>query len=149
MGPTRPRLVQPEEKPLKAMLYHEAGGSEVLQYTEVPDPRPGAADVVVDVAVTALNRLDVVQRNGWFQMRGFTFPHIAGMDVAGTVAAVGSAVTDVAVGDRVVLDPSMAGVSDDSSLAGFGDIHGELGVLGATLDGATPRNAWCPPRTVM
>ena len=93
---------------------------------------------------TALNRLDVVQRNGWFQMPGFTFPHIAGMDIVGTVAGVGSAVSDVAVGDRVVLDPSLAGVSDDSKLAGFGDIHGELGVLGATLDGGYAEKCLVP-----
>jgi NADPH:quinone reductase-like Zn-dependent oxidoreductase len=41
----------------------------------------------------------------------------------------------VAVGDRVVVDPSLAGVHGDSKLAGFGDLHGELGVIGATVDG--------------
>ena len=91
------------------MLYHEAGGPEVLQYVDVADPDPGSRDVVVDVAATALNRLDVVQRNGWFQMPGFKYPHIAGMDVAGVVSAVGSQVDDVAIGDRVVVDPSLAG----------------------------------------
>ena len=49
---------------MKAMLYEEPGGPEVLQYVDVPDPEPGSADVVIDVAATALNRLDVVQRNG-------------------------------------------------------------------------------------
>ena len=78
---------------MKAMLYNEVGGPEVFQYTDVADPEPGAGDVIVDVAATSLNRLDLVQRNGWFQMPGFTFPHIAGMDVAGTVSAVGAGVT--------------------------------------------------------
>jgi len=77
---------------MKAMLYEEPGGPEVLQYVDVPDPEPGPADVVIDVAATALNRLDVVQRNGWYQMPGFTYPHISGMDVAGTVCAIGSGV---------------------------------------------------------
>jgi NADPH:quinone reductase-like Zn-dependent oxidoreductase len=120
---------------MKAMLYHQPGGPEVLEYTDVPDPRAGPADVVVRVEACALNRLDLVQRNGWFQMPGFTYPHISGMDAAGTVAAVGSAVTSVAVGDRVVIDPSLAGVSGDSKLAGRGDLFGELGILGATTDG--------------
>ena len=66
---------------------------------------------------------------------GSRYPHIAGMDVAGTVAAVGSDVTTVAVGDRVVVDPSLAGVQGDSKLAGVGDLYGELGVIGATVDG--------------
>ena len=120
---------------MKAMLYRAAGGSEVLEFVDVADPEPGPADVVVRVEACALNRLDVVQRNGWYQMPGFAYPHIAGMDVAGTVAAVGAEVTAVAVGDRVVVDPSLAGVHGDSKRAGFGDLHGELGVIGATVDG--------------
>jgi NADPH:quinone reductase-like Zn-dependent oxidoreductase len=120
---------------MKAMLYNEVGGPEVFKYIDVPDPEPGAGDVIVDVAATSLNRLDLVQRNGWFQMPGFTLPHIAGMDVAGTVSAVGSAVTDVSVGDRVVVDPSLAGVADTSKLAGRGDLYGDLGVIGANADG--------------
>ena len=72
---------------MKAMLYYEPGGREVLRYEDVPDPEPGPADVIVDVAATSLNRLDVVQRNGWFQMPGFTYPHIAGMDIAGVVSS--------------------------------------------------------------
>ena len=120
---------------MKAMLYHQPGGPEVLTYTDVADPSPAAGDVVVRVEACALNRLDVVHRNGWYQMPGFTYPHIAGMDIAGTIVAVGETVTSVAVGDRVVVDPSMAGVSDDSRLAGRGDLFGELGILGATADG--------------
>ena len=86
---------------MKAMLYDEAGGPEVLHLVEVADPTPGPADVVIDVEAVALNRLDVVQRNGWFQMPGFRYPHIAGMDVAGTVTTLGDSVTGVALGDRV------------------------------------------------
>lgn len=126
------------------MLYREAGGPEVFEYIDVPDPEPGAADVVVDVAATALNRLDVVQRNGWFQMPGFQYPHIAGMDVAGTVSAVGTGVTGVAVGDRVVVDPSLAGVADESKLAGRGDLYGDLGVIGATVDGGYAEKCLVP-----
>jgi NADPH:quinone reductase-like Zn-dependent oxidoreductase len=59
------------------------------------------------------------------------------MDVAGEVAAVGTDVDpDVAqVGDRVVIDPSMAGVPEGSKLAGRGDLYGLLGIIGATDDG--------------
>lgn len=120
---------------MKAVRYHRTGGPEVLEYVEVPDPEPGALDVVVRVEACALNRLDIVQREGWYQMPGFSYPHIAGMDIAGTVVAVGSGVTTVAVGDRVVADPSLSGVPEGSKLAGRGDVYGELGVLGATADG--------------
>lgn len=129
---------------MKAVFYTESGGPEVLRYDDVADPEPGPGDVVVEVGATALNRLDVVQRNGWFQMPGFTYPHIAGMDVAGVVSAVGDAVSDVAVGDRVVIDPSLAGVADDSKLAGRGDLFGELAVIGATVDGGYAERCLAP-----
>ena len=56
---------------MKATLYHEAGGPEVLRYADVPDPEPGAADVVVDVAATALNR-----RQQRLELLGHTPPRI-------------------------------------------------------------------------
>ena len=93
---------------MKAVFYTEPGGVEVLKYQDVADPSPGPDDVVVDVAATSLNRLDVLQRNGWFQMPGFSYPHIAGMDIAGTVSEIGEEVSDVKVGDRVVVDPSLS-----------------------------------------
>ena len=129
---------------MKAILYDSPGGSEVLRYTDAADPSPGPADVVVKVEATALNRLDVVQRNGWFQMPGFAYPHISGMDVAGQVVELGSALTEsaaagenrpIALGDRVVIDPAMSGVGENSKYSGMGDIYGELGIIGATLDG--------------
>ncbi len=120
---------------MKAVRYDQAGGSEVLEYCTVADPVPGRLDVLVRVEACALNRLDIVQRAGWYQMPGFRYPHIPGMDVAGTVVEVGTEVTAVAVGDRVVIDPSLSGVPEGSSFAGKGDLFGELAVIGATEDG--------------
>jgi NADPH:quinone reductase-like Zn-dependent oxidoreductase len=120
---------------VKAVHYSRFGPPEVLQLVELPDPEPGAADVVVRVAATSLNRLDVVQRNGWYTLPGYALPHVPGMDVAGEVAAVGAGVDSVRVGDRVVIDPSLSEVADDSKLGGRGDLYGELGVIGGTLDG--------------
>ncbi|WP_420640182.1 zinc-binding dehydrogenase [Candidatus Poriferisocius sp.] len=129
---------------MRAVRYHETGGPEVLRYEEVPDPQPGPVDVVVDVVSAALNRLDVVHRNGWFAMPGFTLPHIAGMDVAGVVSEVGAEVDGVAVGERVVVDPSLAGVDDRSELGGRGDLYGELGIIGATVDGGYAERCLVP-----
>ena len=129
---------------MKAMLYRRPGGTEVLEYIDVADPEAGLGDVVVRVEACALNRLDVVQRNGWYQLPGFSLPHIAGMDVAGTVIAVGASVTTVFVGQRVVIDPSLAGVAGDSKLAGRGDLYGELGVIGANQDGGYAERCLVP-----
>lgn len=122
---------------MKAARYERTGGPEVIEYVDVADPEPGDVDVVVRVDACSLNRLDVIQRNGWFALDGFTLPHIAGMDIAGTIVAVGDDVdpSTAREGDRVVVDPSMAGVGERSALGGRGDLHGVLGVLGATADG--------------
>lgn len=129
---------------MKALLYRQPGGAEVLEYTDVADPTPGARDVVIDVAATSLNHLDVVQRNGWFTMPGFTLPHIAGMDVVGTVSEVGSEVSLVQVGDRVVVDPSLTGVPEGSKLAGMGDLYGDLGIIGGTVAGGYAERCLVP-----
>ena len=120
---------------MKAVNYDTHGGVEVLKYRDVDDPEPGPVDVIVGVEACALNRLDLVQRAGYYTLPGYTLPHTAGMDVAGTVLHVGADVTDVAVGDRVVVDPSLAGVDARSKLAGMGDLYGELGVIGGTVAG--------------
>jgi NADPH:quinone reductase-like Zn-dependent oxidoreductase len=120
---------------MKALLFRQPGGPEVLEYVDVPDPTPQPRDVVIEVAATALNHLDLVHRNGWFFLPGFSLPHIAGMDIAGTVVAVGSDVESVRVGERVVVDPSMAEVPKGSKFVGRDDFYGVLGILGATEDG--------------
>jgi NADPH:quinone reductase-like Zn-dependent oxidoreductase len=129
---------------MKAVSYTRHGGIDVLEHGEWPDPEPGPVDVVVAVEACALNRLDLVQRAGYYTLPGYTLPHIAGMDVAGTIVEVGSEVTDVAVGDRVVVDPSLAGVDDRSALGGMGDLYGELGVIGGTVAGGYAERCLAP-----
>lgn len=120
---------------MKALFYSEHGAADVLRYADCPDPVAGQADVLIQVRAAALNRLDIVQRNGWFTLPGFSLPQIAGMDMAGTVKKVGSAAGNLKVGDRVVVDPSLHGVAGNSSFAGHGERYGKLGVLGATHPG--------------
>lgn len=120
---------------MKALMYETTGGPDVLKYVDIPDPEPGPCDVIVRVAATTLNHLDVIQRNGWFALPGFALPHIAGMDIVGTIDRVGDSVTRAAVGDRVVVDPSLTEVPAESKLAGMGDLYGSLGVIGATVAG--------------
>jgi len=120
---------------VKALQYEDFGGPEVLRFVEVPDPEPGPRDVIVEVAATALNHLDVVQRNGWYTLPLFTLPHIAGMDVVGTVVSIGQDVDATLLGKRVVIDPSLAGTPDGSKLSGLDDLYGALGVIGGTHAG--------------
>src|SRR3546814_10937346 len=64
-------------------------------------------EVVIAVRAAALNRLDLLQRQGPGLVPGFALPHVAGMDVAGEVVSLGKDVTTVSVGDRVVVNPAV------------------------------------------
>lgn len=92
---------------MKAALHRAHGGLDVLEVTDVADPEVGVADVLIAVKATALNRLDVLQREGPALIPGFSLPHIAGMDIAGEVVGLGSDVTTLVVGDRVVVNPAL------------------------------------------
>ncbi len=78
----------------------EPGGPEVLQPAERSTPNPGSGEVLIQVAAAGVNRPDVLQRQG-----GYPPPpgasDVPGLEIAGTVAAVGSSVVDFAVGDAV------------------------------------------------
>jgi NADPH:quinone reductase-like Zn-dependent oxidoreductase len=93
------------------------------------------ADVVVKVAACAINRLDLIQRNGHYTLPGYQLPHIAGMDVAGVIVEAGSDVDNVALGDRVLINPSLTRVRGNSRFVGLDDRYGKLGVIGGNIDG--------------
>ena len=87
---------------MRAVVLREHGGPEVLQIEDVPSPVPGPDQILVDVAHTALNRADTLQRMGGYpDPRGLDV-EIPGLEYAGTVAAVGADVTGWSVGDRVM-----------------------------------------------
>jgi NADPH:quinone reductase-like Zn-dependent oxidoreductase len=88
---------------MKAVRFHEYGGPEVLRYEDVDQPVPGAGEVRLRVAATAFNGIDANIRGG--NMQGpipVDLPHTPGVDVAGTVDALGEGVDNLAVGDRVI-----------------------------------------------
>jgi NADPH:quinone reductase-like Zn-dependent oxidoreductase len=77
------------------------GGPEVMKYQDMPDPEPGAGDVLVKVAGIGINPEDMLERNGDLKDWQLHFPAIIGLDVSGTVIAMGDGVTDLKVGERV------------------------------------------------
>ncbi|MCB1001697.1 MAG: NAD(P)H-quinone oxidoreductase [Ilumatobacteraceae bacterium] len=87
---------------MRAVVLHQHGGPEVLTIEEVADPAPGPDEVLVDVAATALNRADLLQRKGLYPDPRRLQPEIPGLEFAGTVAAVGTRVSMWSVGDRVM-----------------------------------------------
>jgi NADPH:quinone reductase-like Zn-dependent oxidoreductase len=93
---------------MKAVRFHQYGGPEVLRYEDVEQSVPGAGEVRLRVAATSFNPVDGGIRGGYLQGPfPVTLPHTPGIDVAGTVDALGDGVENVAVGDAVVAFLSM------------------------------------------
>lgn len=87
---------------MRAVVLTEYGGPEVLRVVEVPDPEPGPDEVLVDVAASALNRADLLQRMGLYPDPFPAANQIPGLEFAGTVSTVGARVTSWSPGDRVM-----------------------------------------------
>ncbi len=87
---------------MRAVVLHSYGGPEVLTIEEVADPVPGPDEVLVQVAATALNRADLLQRMGLYPDPRRAQPEIPGLEFAGTVCAIGHRVTMWGIGDRVM-----------------------------------------------
>jgi len=126
---------------VKAVLFHEHGGPEVLALEEVPEPDPpGPGEVRVAVAAVALNHLDLWVRRG-LPLR-IEMPHVGGSDFAGVVDALGAGVTGLAAGDRVVGWPVL-GAGPDGALP-----RGPFAILGEEKNGARQARAARPSVTL-
>ena len=89
---------------MQAVTFSEFGGPEVLRVTEMPQPAPGAGEVVVRVAASPINPTDVMMRAGLqvSMMVGLSPPYIAGMEFSGHVHSLGKGVSGLAVGQPVM-----------------------------------------------
>ncbi len=85
---------------MHAIVVTQPGDPEVLSWQEVPDPVPGPGEIVVDVAAAAVNRADLLQRQGLYPPPPGA-PEWLGLECSGTVAELGAGVTSLAVGDEV------------------------------------------------
>jgi len=117
---------------MKAIVFQEFGGPEVLLYRDIPDPRFRNDQVLVRVRACALNHLDLWVRKG---LPGVNLPHINGSDVAGVVEEVGEYVTGVKKGQRVLLAPMCFCNHCAMCTAGQQNLCREFTVLGNGVDG--------------
>ncbi|MFF0312559.1 NAD(P)H-quinone oxidoreductase [Streptosporangium sp. NPDC004379] len=85
---------------MHAIVIDKPGGPEALSWRQVPDPRPGPGEVLIDVAASAVNRADVMQRQGRYDPPPGASPY-PGLECSGVVAEVGPAVEGFRPGDRV------------------------------------------------
>ena len=101
---------------MKALLCREYGPIERLAVEEVPSPRPGANEVVVEVKASSLNFPDTLLVQGRYQVKP-ELPFSPGMELAGIVKEVGSFVRDARIGDRVIAAPGRGGFAQECVVA--------------------------------
>ncbi len=133
---------------MKTVLFRQHGGPEVLEYTDFPTPEPGPDEALIRLHAAALNRMDVMVRNGWPGLK-LDMPHINGADGAGAIIALPKEHRDdvsgaseetkrgegLRVGDHVVIDANLGCGMCEFCLAGKDNMCREWHLLGETVRG--------------
>ena len=119
---------------MKAILFHQHGGPEVLAYSDFPTPQPKPGEALVRLRAAALNRVDVFVRNGWPGLK-LELPHIPGADGAGEIEEVGEGVSDFKRGDRVVINANLGCGDCEACQAGKDNLCKNWHLLGETIRG--------------
>ena len=119
---------------MKATIFKQHGGPDVLEYTDVPDPTIRANEVLVEVKACAMNHLDVFVRHGLPGIQ-IPLPHILGCDVSGVVREVGELVTWVKPGDEVMVQPGTSCGHCEACLSGQDNLCREYDMIGYRRDG--------------
>ncbi len=132
---------------MKAILFYEHGGPEVLEYTDYPTPEPAAGEVLVRLKAAALNRLDLWVREGWPGIR-LNYPHIPGADGAGEIAALGEGVQGLEVGTPVVIDANIGCGECEFCQNGQDNMCRHWQLLGETRRGTYAEYVVVPARQV-
>jgi len=106
---------------MKAIRVHQFGGPEVLKLEVVPDPEPGAGQVVVRNHAIGVNPVETYVRAGIYGPR--QFPFTPGTDAGGVIEAVGDGVKNFHPGDRVYIHASLTGAYAELSLCEQTQVH--------------------------
>jgi NADPH:quinone reductase-like Zn-dependent oxidoreductase len=130
---------------MKAIIFRQHGGPDVLEYTDFPTPEPKPGEALLHLQAAALNRVDVTVRKGWPGLK-LELPHIPGCDGAGTVAALGAGVTQLAVGDHVVINANLGCGRCEYCLAGQDNMCRNWHLLGETVRGTYAEYISLPER---
>lgn len=123
---------------MRAAVITHPGPPDVLQVQEVPDPRPGVGEVLVDVTATAVNRADLMQRQGHYDPPPGASPY-PGLECSGVIARLGEGVTGWAVGDPVCALLAGGGYAERVAVP--------AGQLMRVPQGLSPRDAAALPET--
>jgi len=133
---------------MKAVVFHQHGGPEVLRYEEVPDPNPGRGEVVIEVRATSINHIDIFLRRGMPGVK-VPLPKIAGSDAAGIVREIGPDVLGLSTGQRVTINPGVSCGRCEFCSAGFGSQCASYHIIGEHSDGAYAQLVKVPAHVVL
>ncbi|MFZ5857887.1 MAG: zinc-binding dehydrogenase [Chloroflexota bacterium] len=135
---------------MKTTLFRQHGGPEVLEYTDFPTPEPKPGEALVRVRAAALNRMDVMVRNGWPGLK-LELPHINGADGAGEIVSINSTLpagewSGMRAGDRVVINANLGCGQCDYCLSGWDNMCRNWHLLGETVRGTYAEYICLPVR---
>lgn len=125
---------------LKAVLFRQHGGPEVLEYADFPTSEPKPGEALIRLRAAALNRVDVMVRNGWLGLQ-LELPHINGADGAGEAVALSSPLpagaggSGLSVGDHVVINANLGCGNCEFCLNGQDNMCRNWHLLGETVRG--------------
>ncbi|HEX2996462.1 MAG TPA: zinc-binding dehydrogenase [Anaerolineales bacterium] len=119
---------------MKAVIFRQHGGPDVLEYTDFPSPELKPGEALIRLRAAALNRMDVLVRNGWQGLK-LEMPHINGADGAGEVVEIMGEGLGVRVSDRVVIDANLGCGKCEFCLVGKDNMCREWHLLGETVRG--------------
>jgi NADPH:quinone reductase-like Zn-dependent oxidoreductase len=132
---------------MKAMLFYECGGVDKLRYEDVREPSIGDQDVLVRVRACAINRLDLSARQR--SRPEVPLPHISGSDIAGEIAEVGKNVTEVALGEHVMVSPGINCGHCYHCLSGNDSMCAGYKIIGYQTDGGYADFVKVPRQNIM
>ena len=119
---------------MKAVMFHEHGGPEKLVYEDCPEPEINDDEVLVKVKACSINHLDIWIRQG-IPAYNMNLPHISGCDASGIVKEIGRNVTDVKVGNKVIISPGLSCFKCDQCISGNDNLCDTFKIFGAGVNG--------------
>ncbi|HYK92747.1 MAG TPA: zinc-binding dehydrogenase [Thermoplasmata archaeon] len=138
---------RPPDEAVRGFGFREHGGTDRLEFVEIPVPVAGPGEIQVRVAAAAFNRLDR------FVLAGIpgvpiALPHVLGSDAAGWVSALGEGVTGPPVGSRVLVNPGLSDGTCDACRAGQENACRRFQILGEHVQGSMTESIVVPARNV-
>jgi len=133
---------------MKAVVFEQHGSPEVLEYKEVPDPRPARGEVLIEVKATSINHIDIFLRRGMPGIKA-ALPKIVGSDAAGIIREVGADVSGLKTGQRVTINPGISCGHCEFCAAGYGSQCVSYAMVGENRDGAYAELVAVPAHIVL